>query len=74
LLSRVRQQLPGHRGGPAIAVARDRQIADGAQHHLLILHVFEFRDGLISRENVWIDAGAAIAQLTSGPAAATSAG
>lgn len=33
-----------------------------------ILHVFEFRGGLISRENVWIDAGAAIAQLTSAPA------
>lgn len=30
-----------------------------------MLHVFEFRDGLISRENVWIDAGAAISQLTS---------
>jgi ketosteroid isomerase-like protein len=29
-----------------------------------ILHVFEFRDGLICRENVWLDAGAAIAQLT----------
>jgi ketosteroid isomerase-like protein len=28
-----------------------------------VLHVFEFRDGLISRENVWLDAGAAIAQL-----------
>ncbi len=28
-----------------------------------VLHVFEFRDGLISRENVWIDAAAAIAQL-----------
>lgn len=26
-----------------------------------ILHVFEFRDGLVSRENVWLD-GAAIAQ------------
>ena len=26
-----------------------------------ILHVFEFRDGLISRENIWLD-GAAIAQ------------
>jgi alpha-ketoglutarate-dependent taurine dioxygenase len=30
-----------------------------------VLHVFEFRDGRISRENVWIDAAAAIAQLTS---------
>lgn len=26
-----------------------------------ILHVFEFRDGLVSRENVWLD-GAAVAQ------------
>lgn len=26
-----------------------------------ILHVFEFKDGLISRENVWLD-GAAIQQ------------
>lgn len=30
-----------------------------------ILHVFEFRDGLISRENVWIDSAAIVAQLTS---------
>ena len=29
-----------------------------------LLHVWEFRDGLISRENVWIDAGSVIAQLT----------
>lgn len=29
-----------------------------------ILHVFEFRDGLISRENVWLD-GTAIAQQLS---------
>jgi hypothetical protein len=29
-----------------------------------LLPVFEFRDWLISRENVWIDAGAAIVQLT----------
>ena len=28
-----------------------------------ILHVFEFRDDLISRENVWLDAGAIIGQL-----------
>jgi hypothetical protein len=46
----------------------------GRRTTIRILHVFEFRDGLISRENVWIDAGAAIAQLTSGSAAATSAG
>ena len=29
-----------------------------------ILHVFEFRGGLISRENVWMDTGAIVAQLT----------
>jgi predicted ester cyclase len=29
-----------------------------------ILHVFEFKDGLISRENVWLD-GAAIQQQLS---------
>lgn len=28
-----------------------------------ILHVFAFRDGLISREQVWIDSGAIAAQL-----------
>jgi uncharacterized protein len=37
----------------------------GHQISIRVLHVFEFRDGLISRENAWIDAGAAIAQLTS---------
>jgi steroid delta-isomerase-like uncharacterized protein len=29
-----------------------------------LLHVFEFRDGLISRENVWLDGGSIVAQLT----------
>lgn len=29
-----------------------------------LLHVWEFRDGLISRENVWLDGGSIIAQLT----------
>jgi steroid delta-isomerase-like uncharacterized protein len=37
----------------------------GRRISIRVLHIFEFRDGLISRENVWIDAGAAIAQLTS---------
>jgi steroid delta-isomerase-like uncharacterized protein len=35
-----------------------------------MLHIFEFRDGQISRENVWKDANAIIAQLTEVPAAA----
>jgi steroid delta-isomerase-like uncharacterized protein len=30
-----------------------------------LLHVWEFRDGLISRENVWLDGGSVVAQLTS---------
>lgn len=29
-----------------------------------ILHVFEFRDGLVSREQVWIDSAAIVQQLT----------
>lgn len=29
-----------------------------------ILHVFSFRDGLVSREQVWIDSAAIVAQLT----------
>ena len=30
-----------------------------------LLHIWEFRDGLISRENVWMDGGSIVAQLTS---------
>ncbi len=29
-----------------------------------ILHVFEFRDGLISRENVWLDTATIVGQLS----------
>ena len=29
-----------------------------------IMHVFEFRDGLISRENVWLDGAAIVNQLS----------
>jgi steroid delta-isomerase-like uncharacterized protein len=29
-----------------------------------LIHVFDFRDGLISRENVWLDGNAVVAQLT----------
>jgi hypothetical protein len=32
-----------------------------------MLHVFEFRDGLISRENVWMDAAGVAAQLAEAP-------
>ena len=30
-----------------------------------MLHLWEFQDGLISRENVWLDGGSIVAQLTS---------
>ena len=43
----------------------------GRRISIRVLHVFEFRGGLISRENVWIDAGAAIAQLTAQPGSET---
>jgi steroid delta-isomerase-like uncharacterized protein len=46
----------------------------GRRISIRVLHVFEFRDGLISRENVWIDAGAAVAQLTSGAGAEPTGG
>lgn len=29
-----------------------------------LLHIWEFRDGRMTRENVWLDSGAIIAQLT----------
>lgn len=37
---------------------------NGRQVTFRILHVFEFRDDLISRENIWIDGAAIAAQLT----------
>lgn len=36
---------------------------NGRRISMRVLHVFEFRDGRIARENVWLDAGSAIAQL-----------
>jgi len=38
-----------------------------------MLHVWEFRDGLISRENVWLDGGSIVAQLTAPDLATTAA-
>ena len=35
-----------------------------------LLHIFEFRDGLIARENVWLDWAAFSAQLGALPAQA----
>jgi steroid delta-isomerase-like uncharacterized protein len=37
---------------------------NGRRVSFRMLHVWEFRDGLISRENVWLDGGAIVQQLT----------
>ena len=37
---------------------------NGRRISFRILHVFEFRDGLISRENVWLDTAAITQQLS----------
>lgn len=37
---------------------------NGRRISFRILHVFEFRDGLVSRENVWLDGAAIVAQLS----------
>jgi len=38
---------------------------NGRRISFRILHVFDFRDGLIAREQVWIDSAAIVAQLNS---------
>jgi len=38
---------------------------NGRRINFRILHVFDFRDGLIAREQVWIDSAAIVAQLNS---------
>lgn len=41
----------------------------GKQISFRMLHVWEFKDGQMSRESVWLDGGAIIAQLTAADAA-----
>jgi len=36
----------------------------GRSVHFRMLHVFDFRDGKISRENVWLDGGSISHQLS----------
>ena len=38
---------------------------NGRRISFRMVHIWEFRDGLISRENVWLDGGAIVQQLTS---------
>jgi predicted ester cyclase len=37
---------------------------NGRRISFRMLHIFEFRDGLISRENVWLDSAAITDQLS----------
>jgi steroid delta-isomerase-like uncharacterized protein len=37
---------------------------NGRRISFRMMHVFEFRDGLISRENIWLDSAAVIDQLS----------
>lgn len=37
---------------------------NGRRISFRILHIFEFRDNLVSRENIWLDTSAIVAQLT----------
>ena len=46
---------------------------NGREISFRMLHVWEFKDGRISRENVWLDGGAIVAQLTEAPALAAQA-
>ncbi len=73
---RTEEERPSHRYCTDDAMIIDQEMTGTVPGTLLgmpgngrritfrILHVFEFRDGLISRENVWLD-GAAIAQQLS---------
>jgi predicted ester cyclase len=45
---------------------------NGRRISFRMIHVWEFRDGLISRENVWLDGGGIIAQLTAPQLASSS--
>ena len=73
---RTEQEQPAHRYFAQDAVILDQMMTGTVTGIFLgppgnnrrisfrILHVFEFRNGLISRENVWID-GAAVQQQLS---------
>lgn len=73
---RTEEERPGHRYCTADAMILDQQMTgtvtgsmlglpgNGRRITFRILHVFEFRDGLVSRENVWLDGGAIRQQLS----------
>ncbi len=72
---RTEEERPTHRYCSSDAMILDQEMTgtvtgsmlgmpgNGRQITFRILHVFEFRDGLISRENVWLDGSAIQQQL-----------
>jgi len=72
---RIEQQRPTHQYLAADAVILDQQLTGTVTGTLMglpgnsrritfrILHVFEFKDELISRENAWLDGAAILQQL-----------
>lgn len=68
LLAGLEQSCAHHGAGrPTQHVAHSvwLEVEKVAGHNHRLLHVFEFRDGLISREQVWMDLAAVQAQLAS---------
>ena len=73
---RTEEEVPSRRFVTEDAYVLDQQMTgtvtgtflglpgNGRRITFRILHVFEFRDGLISRENVWLDSGAIVQQLS----------
>ncbi|HEY7279118.1 MAG TPA: ester cyclase [Trebonia sp.] len=73
---RIEQQRPTHQYLAADAVILDQQLTGTVTGTLMglpgnsrritfrILHVFEFKDELISRENAWLDGAAILQQLS----------
>jgi steroid delta-isomerase-like uncharacterized protein len=55
----LEQNMTGTVTGEMLGIA-----GNGRRVTFRTLHVFSFRDGLVCREQVWIDSGALIAQLT----------
>jgi steroid delta-isomerase-like uncharacterized protein len=72
---RTEEERPTHRYYSADAMILDQEMTgtvtgsmlgipgNGRRITFRVLHVFEFRDGLISRENVWLDGSAIQHQL-----------
>ncbi len=73
---RIEQQRPTHQYLAADAVILDQQLTgtvtgtlmglpgNGRRITFRILHVFEFKDELISRENAWLDGASILQQLS----------